>query len=117
MKKLGGIIALVAGIFGILAAGITLFVGGIGGAAGAHDAGTVVGLGWGGVFFSFLTIVFSAVCMGGASSKTPGILLIICSILGAIFGGTLVAIFMVLALMGGILTLLGVKNQPATTDS
>ncbi len=118
MKKAGGIIALVAGIFGILAAGITLFIGGIGGATGADfDAGVVIELGWGGVLFSFLTIVFSAVCMGGASSKTPGILLIICSILGVIFGGAIVAIFMVLALIGGILALFGGKNQPATTAS
>jgi hypothetical protein len=113
MRKAGGIIALIAGIFGVLAAGVTLLVGGIGGAAGAENAGTVVGLGWGGIVFSFLTIVLGAVCMG-ASSRVPGIFLIICSIFGAVLGGTLVAIFMVLALFGGIVALFGGKKQPIT---
>lgn len=103
MRKAGGIIALIAGIFGILAAGVTLFTGGLLGAK------TVVGLGWGGVLFSFLTIVFGAICMG-AKSRTPGVLLIITAILGAVLGGTLVAIFMALALLGGILALFGGKK-------
>jgi hypothetical protein len=47
MRKAGGIIALIAGIFGIFAAGITLMVGGIGSAAQADGARMVVGLGWG----------------------------------------------------------------------
>jgi len=46
MKKSGGIIAIVAGAFGVIAAVITLFVGGISGALEVEDASTVVGLGW-----------------------------------------------------------------------
>jgi hypothetical protein len=113
MKKAGGIIALIAGIFGIFAAGFTLLIGGVGSAADAQDANTVIGLGWGGVIFSFLTIVLGAICLG-ATSKVPAILLIICSIAGAILGGTLVAIFMVLAFIGGILALFGSKKPVAT---
>jgi hypothetical protein len=109
MKKAGGIIALVAGIFSIFAAGITLFMGGLGGAMGGEGAETVIGLGWGGVLFSFLTIVLAAICMG-AESKWPGVLLIITAILGAVLGGTLVAIFMALALVGGIMALFGGKK-------
>jgi hypothetical protein len=66
MKKAGGIISLVAGIFGVIAAVFTLFVGGVGGALEAEGAGTVVGLGWGGIAFSFLTIVLGAVAMAAA---------------------------------------------------
>ncbi|MBF0106910.1 MAG: hypothetical protein HQM16_16480 [Deltaproteobacteria bacterium] len=112
MRKAGGIIALIAGIFGVVAAGATLFVGGIAGAFDAEGANTVVWLGWGGVLFSFLTIVFGAVCMG-AKSKMPGVFLIISAISGAVLGGTLVAIFMALALLGGVLALFGDKKSKA----
>lgn len=106
MRKAGGIIALIAGIFSIVAAVVTLFVGGVGSALSADGANTVVGLGWGGVFFSFLTIVLAAITIG-VHSRVPGILLVISSAVGAILGGTLVAVFMALALIGGILAIIG----------
>ena len=110
MKKAGGIVALIAGIFGVFAAGFTLFAGGLGAAFEADGADTVIGLGWGGVAFSFLTIVFGAIAMG-AQGRTPGVLLILCAIGGAILGGTFVAIFMILAGVGGILALMGGRKQ------
>ncbi|SFD96205.1 hypothetical protein SAMN05660831_02694 [Thiohalospira halophila DSM 15071] len=116
MQKAGGIIALIAGIFGIFAAGFTLMVGGIGGAAEAEGASTVVGLGWGGVLFSFLTIILGAVAMGSVSRK-PGILLIISALAGAVLGGTLVAIFMALALVGGILATIGAGGSQVAQAS
>jgi len=109
MKKAGGIIALIAGIFSVISAGFTLLIGGAASAFNAEGAGTVVGLGWGGVVFSFLVIIFGAICIG-AKSRVPGIILIICSIAGAILGGTLVAIFMALALIAGILATIGTKK-------
>jgi len=110
MKKAGGIIALIAGIFGVIAAIATLFVGGVGATFGGEGAETVIGLGWGGLLFSFTAIILGAVAMN-AKSKVPGILLIICAIAGSILGGTFVAIFMVLALIGGILTVIGKKKE------
>jgi len=112
MKKAGGIIALIAGIFGIIAAIATMFIGGVGAAFGGEGAETVIGLGWGGILFSFLTIIFGAIAMN-AKSKVPGISLIICAIAGSILGGTFVAIFMVLALIGGILTVIGNLLMPS----
>lgn len=109
MQKAGGIIALIAGIFGTLAAIVTLFVGGVGSAFNAEGAATVVGLGWGGVFFSFATIALGAITMGAKGRVMPT-LLIICAIQGAILGGTLVAVFMVLALVGGIIAMAGAKR-------
>ena len=114
MKKAGGIIAIIAGVFAVIAAFITLAVGGVGGALGGKDAQTVVMLGWGGVLFSFLTIIFGAITIG-ATSKTIPILLIICSILGMILGGTFVAIFMFLVLAAGIVSYFGVKKELKTT--
>jgi hypothetical protein len=110
MKTAGGVIAIIAGIFGVIAAGATLFLGGIGSAFEAEGASTIVGLGWGGVIFSFITIILGAVALG-VNSKIPGILLVISSLAGAILGGTLVAIFMVLALIGGILAIIGARKK------
>jgi hypothetical protein len=112
MRKAGGIIALIAGVFAVLAALFTLFIGGAGKAFDSHGADTVMMLGWGGVVFSFLTIVLGAICMG-ATSRWPGVLLILCSLAGAALGGTFVALFMVLALVGGILALFGRKAPAA----
>lgn len=109
MQKAGGIIALIAGIFGTFAAITTLLVGGLGSAFSAEGANTVIGLGWGGILFSFATIVLGAIAIG-ARSRLPGILLIVCAVLGAILGGTLVAVFMVLALIGGILATIGARR-------
>lgn len=109
MNKAGGIIAIIAGIFGIFAAGFTLLFGGLASAFNAHGSGTVVALGWGGVGFSFLTIVFGALALSGI--RWAGIGIIICAIAGAILGGTLVAVFMVLSLIGGILVLIDSKSR------
>lgn len=120
MKKAGGIIALIAGIFAVIAAVVTLFLGGLGSAFNVEGGSTVVGLGWGGVLFSFLVIVFGAIAIG-AKGRWPGVVLIVLSIAGAILGGTIVAVFMALALIGGILAVIGAKPQAeqtiTTTDS
>ena len=115
MGKAGGIIGIIAGVFGFIAAIVTLFVGGLGSAFEAEGAKTVVGFGWGGVLFSFLAIVFGAVAV--ARPKGAGIGLIIVSILGAILGGTLVAVCMVLSLIGGILALVGAKDVQPTANA
>lgn len=112
MTKAGGIIAIIAGIFGIFAAGATLFIGGVGRSVEAEGASLVVGLGWAGVFFSFLAIIFGALSIN-TTTKNPGVFLIISSIVGIVLGGKLVAIFMLLSLIGGILVTKGVKSPPA----
>ncbi|OYR09220.1 hypothetical protein [Brucella grignonensis] len=109
MQKAGGIIALVAGIFGVFAAIFTLAVGGMGAGLEAEGASTVIGLGWGGVAFSFLTIILGAVALG-AKGRLPGILLMICAVAGAILGGTIVAVFMILAFIG-LIAAFGSKKQ------
>ncbi|MEQ9328145.1 MAG: hypothetical protein RJQ21_12720 [Rhodospirillales bacterium] len=115
MQKAGGIISLVAGIFATIAALVTLFIGGLGTAFEAESADVVVGLGWGGLFFSFLTIVLGAVAIG-AKSRVPGVLLILSSIVGAVLGGTLVAICLALSLVGGILATIAKRDLPAQNE-
>lgn len=110
MKIGGGIITLIAGLFSVIMALITLGIGGLGGAFGGEGAETVIGLGWAGVLLSFVIIVFAIVSIF-AKSKIPAIFIIVLSIITAIAGGTLVAIFMVLALIGGIITLIGASKE------
>lgn len=113
MQKAGGIIALVAGIFGVIGAIVTLLIGGIGAGLEAENASTVVGLGWGGIGFSFLTIILGAVALV-AKGRLPGLLLMCCAVAGALLGGTIVAIFMTLAFIGGLLASVGSKKPTLT---
>ena len=111
MQKSGGIVAVIAGVFGTGAAIITLVVGGIASAVEVEGAGTVVGLGWGGMLFSFATIVLGAVAMT-AKGRVAGVLLMACAVGGAVLGGTFVAVFMALALIGGLLATFGRPKEP-----
>lgn len=120
MKKSGGIIALIGGILGTIAAFFTLMAGGL--VAGLEGASASLGqtavdntasseiasYAILGVISSILTIILGAICIG-AKSKIPAYLLIVCSVVGAITGGTFVAVCMVLTLIGGILALIGTK--------
>jgi len=106
MRKAGGIIALIAGIFGTIAALVTLMIGGIGKAFQAHQAEMVLWLGVGGLVFAFLTIILAAIAMN-AAGRLPGMLLILSALAGAVLGGTLVAVCMVLTLAGGVLAVAG----------
>lgn len=106
MRMAGGIIGLIAGVLGLGAAIVTLMIGGIGSAAEASNADMVVGLGFGGLGFSALAIVFSAIALG-VERRWPGVLLMLSAAAGAVLGGTLVAFCMVLALVGGLLATIG----------
>jgi hypothetical protein len=110
MRIAGGVIALIAGIFGFIAAIATLFLGGVGAAFSADGADTVLRFGWGGVAFSFLVIVYGA-CILGSKGRWAGYLLIISAIGGWFLGGLLVGICMVLALIGGMLSLFQTRTE------
>lgn len=109
MRKSGGIVALIAGLLGFIAAVFTLVVGGIGSNFNADAGDTIIGLGWSGLLICFLIIVLGAIAMN-AKTFIPGILIIVSSIFGAIYGGTLVAVLMILALVGGVLACMSNGN-------
>jgi hypothetical protein len=111
MRKAGGIIAIIAGIFGLLAAVLTLVVGGVGSVLQADSAKVVVLMGWGGILFSILTIILGAVC-ATARTAMPAAFLIVATIGGMVLGGTVVAICMVLALVGGLLAVCAANSAP-----
>lgn len=110
MNKTGGIVAIIAGVFAVIAALVTLLFGGVASVVHADRAGTVIGLGWGGVVFSFLVIVLGALSF--SKPRPAGWGLAVSALLGAVLGGTLVAVFMVLAFIGGILVIMGAKKAP-----
>lgn len=111
MRIAGGVLALIAGIFGFIAAIATLFFGGVGAAFSAHGSDTVLRFGWGGIAFSFLVLVYAA-CVLGSKGRWAGYLVIISAIGGWFFGGLFVGICMVLALVGGLLSLM--QRRPSS---
>ncbi len=110
MKAAGGIISSIAALFGVIAAFVTLGIGGLGGAFGGEGAETVIGLGWAGIFLTFAILVFAIVSIFG-KSKFPPIAVIVLSLITVVAGGTLVAIFMILSIIGGIVALIGVSKE------
>ena len=80
-----------------------------------EGAETVVGLGWAGLFLSFVVIVLGAAVIA-AKGRLPIYLLLVCSLAAAIFGGTFVAVVMSLAILGGILALFDKKPVEGGTS-
>lgn len=108
MGKAGGIIGLIGGVFAVIAAIFTLLLGGFGAVFEAKDASTVVNLGWYGLAAAFLVIVFGAVAIAKPSVGAFG--LFVLSLVGAVVGGSAVAICLALAFLGGLLAAIGTKN-------
>jgi hypothetical protein len=136
MRIAGGILALVASVGGTIAALFTVLFGAVGKAAGhytaEHSSGsateyiqagriaeqslTVMNLGWLGILASFLALVLAIVILC-SKSQTSAWILLLCSIFGIVLGGSFVAFFMVLAVLGAIFALIGGRRAPTlTTD-
>ena len=109
MRKAGGIVAVVAGIYGLIAAILTM----------SFESGdsVVARVGWGGILCSLVAIALGAVVFGG-KSRGAGLLLIITSIFGLMWvggwlligasrgmmsAGEYVGISMLFSLLGGVL--------------
>ena len=114
LRKAGGIVSLIGSILAVFAAVGTLFIGGCGSALEAEGASTIIGLGWIGLILSIVLIVFSVMIISGPSTS-KAIWIIVLSIVAALFGGTLVAICMILSIVGGVLAYIGSKQEVQTT--
>lgn len=130
MRKSGGIIALIGSIFGVLAALVALAI--------ARDVGwvstsnTVVRvsfpadggyseyffegpalttfMAWSTVISCIAVFMLAVICLN-VDKRLPAILLIVCAAVAAILGGAHVALFMGMALVGGILALFPKPKQ------
>ncbi len=106
LRRTGGVLAIAAGVLGILAAQLMFVLDGMDSTPESKNFATFVAIELGAVLLSFLTAASGAVSMS-IQSKTPGALLIIAAIVAAFLGGPLVALFMAVALAGGVLVLIG----------
>ena len=101
MRKTGGLLALIAGLYGVVAAIITLIVlGGLGSSASVDPKGVL--LGWAGFGLSLLISVLSVASIR-TSSQWPVLLLLLCALTGAVISETLVALCMAGAFVSGLL--------------
>jgi hypothetical protein len=115
MIKAGGILAIIAGLLGVLAGVVTLLMGGLGAAFSTGGASTVVSMGWGGILFSLLVVVYGAIAF--AAPRAGGIGLALTAIPGMVLGGTLVAVLMVVALIAALMIWLGNKKAQSTEST
>ena len=110
MIKTGALVALFAGLYGVVAAIITLIVlGGLGSSASVDPMG--VSLGWAGFALSILISTLGAVCTR-TTSQRPVFLLLLCALTGAVISETLVSLCMAGAFFGGLLATRGGVSVP-----
>lgn len=109
MGKAGGIVGLIAGIFGVGAALFTLLMGGAGVAFDATGFDRIIAYGWWGVGAAFMVIVSGAIAIFNGAVGAFGLLAF--SLIGALLGGTAVAIALALGALGGVLAAIGAKKR------
>ncbi len=114
MDKAGGIIALIAGVLGIVAGFFTLFVGGIGSAFEAKEAESILNLAWVGIAAAMLVVIGGGVSL--ARPRGGGMVAVFASVVGIVYGGSLVAICLALGLIGGCLAVLAPPPKAGEMD-
>ena len=115
MDKAGGIIALIAGVLGIVAGFFTLFVGGIGSAFEAKEAESILNLAWVGIAAAMLVVIGGGVSL--ARPRSGGMVAVFASVVGIVYGGSLVAICLALGLIGGALAVLAPPPKVGELDA
>jgi len=101
MRKAGGLLALFAGLYGVVAAMITLIVlGGLGSSASVDPKGVL--LGWVGLGLSLMISILGAATIR-TSSQRPVFLLLLLALMGAVISETLVSLCMAAAFFSGLL--------------
>ena len=115
MRKAGAIMALLAGITGVISTIFALLFGDIDAPDEAGTKDMLINTEWGGLIFSFLIIVLGAIVLG-VNSSLVAVLLIVCAIAGAILADSVVAICMVLAIVAGFLAIYPQQRKQVTMN-
>jgi hypothetical protein len=117
--RCSGIVIVVAGVLGLLAACSTILFGGLLGATRVLEEGAIVVYrGWGGIALSLLTVVLAF-----AAFYRPSRVLYLCVTLaaaaGALAGGYLVALFLAPAALAGLVATFcsAAANAPPAVDA
>lgn len=72
MIKIGGIIAIIAGLLRLFAGFTTLFLGGLGSAFSSSGAADIASLGWGGILFSLLVVIYGGIVISKPKMVATG---------------------------------------------
>lgn len=108
LRMAGGTIAVIGGIYATLLAVIGLYGGGLG---AFGDTWTRAGLSLTTSLVCGILVIFLGALAINARGPFPGIMVVVCSILGAIFGGLFVTVFMILPLIGGALAAAAAQRE------
>ncbi|MUG68849.1 DUF4064 domain-containing protein [Paenibacillus campinasensis] len=103
---------LIAGIFGIIASIIALFIGGVDAAFSADGTSSITGLAISAMLFSILGIVGAA--MAKAKPKVAGILMVVSGVAGLISISMFYILSAVLFVIGGFMGILSKKSAQNT---
>lgn len=97
------VLGLLGGIFGLIAAVIALFIGGLGSALNLSGASTISGLGFLAIVASIIGIVGAAIVK--SKTKVAGILMIIAAVVGIVAVSMFYILPAILLAIAGILAL------------
>ena len=118
VRKTGGVIAVVAGGVGVVAAFLTLFIGEVGTKLEVLDAETsetAIVVGGYSILLSLVVTGLGAATIA-SKGKLCSVLLVIASLAAAMLCGLLVAVFMALAAIGGFVAFFDPNKSVPTTS-
>jgi len=107
LRMAGGTISVIGGIYVAVLGFLATFIGGLG----------LFGGGWAGgispvaAFICGLLLIFLGALSINARGPFPGIMTIICAIIGAVVGGLLITLFMIIPLLGGAMAAVAAQRE------
>jgi hypothetical protein len=110
MRAGGLVLGLIGGVIGLIAAGLALAVGGLGGAMDVADSGLVVTLGWIALGSSIVGIIGGA--LATAKPRLAALLMFIAAVCGFIGISLFYVVAGPLLLIGALLAFLGRNSKP-----
>jgi hypothetical protein len=114
MRTASLVLGITGGVFGIIAALLTLLLGGLGSAFEAAEAGSIVARSFFAVFVGVVAIVGGALAL--RYPKASAILQLITGVVGLILIGLFWIFSVFLLLVGALLAFLGRKAPPITVQ-
>lgn len=114
MRTASLVLGIIGGVFGIIAALLTLLLGGLGSAFDAAGAGSIVGRSFFAVFVGVIAIVGGALAI--RYPKVSAILQLITGVMGLLLIGLFWLFSVILLLVGALLAFLGRKMPPVTVQ-
>jgi hypothetical protein len=110
MQRTGGILAIVGGVLGLLAAVVTVFLRDYSAEIDPANAGASVTLGWISLVLTVVTIVLGVLALR-RKEQIYGILVVVSALLAAILGRGFVAVGVAVAIIGGILVVVAAQQS------